>query len=147
MFPCVTGWKESKHGFREPAIIQLTTPHIENLERFVEEFEKKYAPNTDAPPATPTASGAVRDDEANATLDAHATGVLSPSEMADRFGVPLGALQKRLERWREKNPFHDGFIENEGRKPREAQYLYKPDAVKHIIDKLKTSSERPAKKN
>jgi hypothetical protein len=80
--------------------------------------------------------------------------VFSPKQLTERFGVPLGPLQKRLARLRGTN--HNCFIEltNRGPKP---QFLYYVDAVVPIIKDLKnktiptsrktsskTSSKRPA---
>jgi hypothetical protein len=73
---------------------------------------------------------------------------LGPGKLAELFGVGSGALQKRLERWRADNPNESGkgWIEVPDRKPREPQYLYRVGSVRPIIDAMKASSERRAKK-
>lgn len=79
-------------------------------------------------------------------------GLFSPEQLAERYGLPADAVRKRLERYRKHNL--DGWVENVERKPREPQYTYDHDAVKHVLDgmvsqrtrRTKTSSERPAKK-
>ena len=79
-------------------------------------------------------------------------GLFSPKQLAERYGLPADAVRKRLERYRKHNL--DGWVENVERKPREPQYTYDHDAVKHVLDgmvsqrtrRTKTSSERPAKK-
>jgi len=65
------------------------------------------------------------------------------STLADHFGLAREALRKQLERWRKKH--FDGWKENTDRRPREPKHLYQLSAVRHIIDKMLASSERPAK--
>ncbi len=55
------------------------------------------------------------------------------------------ALRKRLNRYREHND--TGWKENEDRRPRESKYHYRLRDVRHIIDSLRASNERPAKQN
>lgn len=71
---------------------------------------------------------------------------LSPARLAGLTDVPQSRLESRLRRWREKND--DGWVEDRDHKPKEAQYLYRMQSVRHLlVDYLKTTSERPAKKN
>jgi hypothetical protein len=65
------------------------------------------------------------------------------STLADHFGLGREALRKQLERWRKKH--FDGWKENTDRRPREPKHLYQLSSVQHIIDKMLTSSERPAR--
>ena len=63
--------------------------------------------------------------------------------LAEAFAVNKDALRKRLDRYRQ-NCF-DGWKENEDRRPREPKYLFHLKMVRHIIEDLQASSERPAK--
>ena len=63
--------------------------------------------------------------------------------LAEGFGVPKEALRKRLDRYRKQNM--NGWKESEDRRPREVKYLYLLKKVRHIIDDLHSSSDRPAK--
>ena len=63
--------------------------------------------------------------------------------LAEVFEVGKDALRKRLEKYRSKNL--DGWKENEDRRPREPKYLYQLKMIRHIVDELRASSERPAK--
>jgi|GEM_PF-3315955 len=63
--------------------------------------------------------------------------------LAEAFGVGKNALRKRLDRYRDRH--QDGWKENENRRPREPQYHYRLKDVRHIIEDLRASSERPAK--
>jgi len=87
-----------------------------------------------------------RDAQTSGNIDNDAN--LSPSKLAEIFGVELNALQQRLKRWRRKN--HVGWIEVTDRCSREAQYLYRVGTVRQLVEKMKTTSEttskRPAKK-
>lgn len=80
------------------------------------------------------------------TIDDNA--YLSPSKLAEIFSVPQNPLEQRLKRWRQGHA--DGWIENQERKPREPQYLYRVQTVRAVVKQLKTTSEttseRPAKK-
>lgn len=62
-------------------------------------------------------------------------GMLSPAALAERYGVGLGALKKRLERWRRKNL--DGWIENREARPREPRFLYDHAKVLPLIEALR----------
>jgi len=74
--------------------------------------------------------------------------VLSPAQIASRFGVNPEALRKRLERLRGRD--HNCFIENDNRAGNEPKYLYKLSSAKHVVEQLqqadKTSSLRPPRK-
>ncbi len=60
---------------------------------------------------------------------------MSVRTMADKYNVPFITLKSRLQRFRTpKN--HGSWIENPDRKPREALYLFKFGAVRHIINDL-----------
>jgi len=63
--------------------------------------------------------------------------------LAEIFNVGKDALRKRLARYREHNL--NGWKENEDRRPREPKHLYRLKDVRHIIEELGASSERPAK--
>ena len=63
--------------------------------------------------------------------------------LAEVFGVGKDALRKRLDRYRRTHL--DGWKENEDRRPREPKYLFHLRMVRHIIEDLQASSERPAK--
>ncbi len=69
---------------------------------------------------------------------------LSPCELANKHGVNVGALRKRLERWRFG---HDsGYIEVSNPAKNEPKYLFDESAVMSVINNLKTKSagqERP----
>jgi len=70
---------------------------------------------------------------------------LSPSKLARIFGVEPDPLRQRLNRFRRTND--DGWMEDPDRKARGAKYMYRVGAVRSIIAKPKTTSERPHKKN
>lgn len=63
---------------------------------------------------------------------------LPPSRLAEIFEVPPEALRARLNRWRKNNP--TGWIENDDRGAREPQFTYRVGSIRHIIEKLKTTS-------
>ena len=63
--------------------------------------------------------------------------------LAEAFAVSKDALRKRLDRYRTNRL--DGWKENEDRRPREPKYLFHLKTVRHIIEDLQASSERPAK--
>lgn len=69
---------------------------------------------------------------------------LTSTELAKRFGLlhRLGALRKRLARWRKQNG--KGWVENPDATSREAKYLYEVTTVRPVIDALKSSPARPA---
>ena len=92
----------------------------------IEEFLDSLAPTPAPPKSTP-------DTEA----------WYSPSRLAEIFRVNGDALRQRLNRYRARNG--TGWKENEDRRPRESKYLYRLKDVRHIIDGLRASSERPAK--
>jgi hypothetical protein len=96
----------------------------------------------------PAASGGERAETETPKPAIDDDALLGPGKLAELFGVGLGALEKRLERWRakNKNEIGKGWIENSDRKPREPQYLYRVGSVRLIIDAMKASSERRAKK-
>jgi hypothetical protein len=79
----------------------------------------------------------------DAALDEHAW--YRYNRLAEAFGVSKGALRKRLDRFREKNM--NGWKENEDRRPREPRYFYQLKYVRGIIEDLRASSERPAKRS
>lgn len=93
----------------------------------------------------PAVRGATSEPAVSVSDDA----LLSPTKLAEIFGAPAEALRNRLIRWRGKNL--DGWVENTGRGPREAKYLYRVGAVRPVVDALKAiseaTSERPAKKS
>ena len=63
--------------------------------------------------------------------------------LAEIFNVGKDSLRKRLDRYRKHKL--DGWKVNEGRRPREAKYLYQFLEVKTIVEELRASSQRPAK--
>jgi hypothetical protein len=102
------------------------------LERYVKAWAAHTAaarePKGEAAPA-PTDPG----DEAR----------LSSKSLALIFNLPHEPLRKRLSRWRKKN--HTGWVEDPDATSRDAKYLFRFGSIRHIIDDLKTSGERPAK--
>jgi transposase-like protein len=79
----------------------------------------------------------------DAALDEHAW--YRYDRLAQAFGVSKGALRKRLDRFREKNL--NGWKENEDRRPREPRYFYQLKYVRPVLQDLRASSERPAKRS
>jgi len=80
----------------------------------------------------------LRDQKAVVPQQATTAGRLSPRELADKHGVTLGALNKRLERWRYE---HDaGYYEVSNPKRNEPHFVYDEAAVMPIIDDLKAKS-------
>lgn len=71
--------------------------------------------------------------------------ILSPADIAKRYGVDYEPLRRRLERWRKKHD--DGWIEDENRTGSSPKYLYRVSAVSDVILAGKTSTSRPSKKN
>ena len=79
-------------------------------------------------------------------------GLFSPAQLADQYKLPVDAVKKRLERYREKN--HNGWIENMDVRPREPRFTYDHAAVRYILEDMKSkesrktfsSRQRPAKK-
>jgi hypothetical protein len=70
---------------------------------------------------------------------------MSPRQIANKYNLPLVALQGRLKRLRKTNL--DCFLEVNDRKMNESQFLYKMKYINPIIEKMKTTSHRPTKKN
>jgi hypothetical protein len=70
--------------------------------------------------------------------DAENVGLLSATDLATYYRIEnLGALRKRLERWRKDNPsgYRKDWYSVEDKKKGEAGYLYRPAAVaEHIAD-------------
>lgn len=61
--------------------------------------------------------------------------MMSPRDLAGKYGVDAGALRRRLERWRYE---HDaGYVEVSNRTPRQPKYFYDESAVMPIIEALK----------
>jgi hypothetical protein len=76
--------------------------------------------------------------------NSEATGKLSPRELADKHGVNLDALNKRLERWRYE---HDaGYSEVTNSRRNEPKYLYDEMAVMPVIADLKNKKPATAKR-
>jgi len=78
---------------------------------------------------------------AAANLDENA--LYTYARLAELFGLPEEALRKRLERYRQTNLDH-GWEEIANRRANEPKYRYELRAVKHIIEDMLASSERPA---
>ena len=70
---------------------------------------------------------------------------MSARDLADTYGVDLDALEKRLARWRDKNP--DGWVEVENTGSKAPRFLHKLAAVMPVIDAMKASLKRPSKRN
>ena len=68
----------------------------------------------------------------------------SDTVLAARHHIPLGALRKRLARFRHVD-LHC-FSEVANRRPREPQFLYHEQRIMPVIVALQTGSHRPAKK-
>lgn len=65
-------------------------------------------------------------------------GFMSVADFAKIHGVNAGALRKRLERLRGKNPLDsDMFIESQNREKNKPQFLYNPKRVELIIEDMK----------
>jgi hypothetical protein len=80
----------------------------------------------------------LRDQTAVVPQQPTTAGRLSPRELADKHGVRLQALNKRLERWRYE---HDaGYYEVSNPKKNEPHYVYDETAVMPVIDDLKARS-------
>jgi hypothetical protein len=118
-----------KNQFREPG----TDPYVS--EEVVDEAEA-------IPPATPT-TGIVA-----SRVESPGDAMMGPGCLAAKYGVPQPALEKRLERWRNAHPQESGkgWIEAPDRGPRQPKYLYRVSAVLPIIEDLKASGGRRAKK-
>ncbi len=86
-------------------------------------------------------AGRVRSEARNGIPD---EATLEPKRIAELFGVPCEALRKRLVRLRERD--HGCFIENPEAGSRDAKYLYKVGSIRPIIEAMKTSSIRPARR-
>jgi hypothetical protein len=106
-------------------------------------------PRTGIPPVgerqEPADLPVLSDAAAAITGDVNDDSHLSAAKLAELFGVDGGRLRSRLNRWRGKND--GGWIENSDRHPREAKYVYRVGAVRPILDRLKATTKRPAKKN
>jgi hypothetical protein len=70
---------------------------------------------------------------------------LPPRKLAELFGVPQGALESRLKRWRETAG--SGWIENPDRTSRAAKYIYRFGSIRPILTAMKSTGERRTKKN
>ena len=87
--------------------------------------------------------GAVAENHAEKTGEKVVSeGKLSPSEIAQRYSLPVGSVRKALERWRKKNAGGDGFVENPDARKNEARFLYDLRIVGYVIDALKQRFER-----
>jgi hypothetical protein len=73
-----------------------------------------------------------------------AQGFLSAPDIADKYSVPLGALRRRLERWRAHH--FDDYRTVTDRRRREPLYLYPVATVWPIVDKLRNKQfqKRPS---
>jgi len=67
----------------------------------------------------------------------------SHGRLAAIFNVGEEALRKRLDRYRKRNM--NGWKPNEDRRTREPKYLYQLQAVRTIVEELRSSGQRPAK--
>jgi hypothetical protein len=67
-------------------------------------------------------------------------GALSAASLAKQHGVSPESLRKKLQRWRQNNL--DGWMQNLESKQNEPRYLYFEDAVRSVIDGMKTSDEK-----
>jgi len=75
-------------------------------------------------------------------------GFLAAQELAGKYGVPLDALRKRLERWRKDNPDLAGkkFTEMVDRRGDSEKWLYVEAAVVDIILDLRKNRKTPDKR-
>jgi hypothetical protein len=83
------------------------------------------------------------EDDRRLDLDAldvgHLQSLLSVSDLARRFRLPLQALRKRLERWRDD---HDaGFSTSADRRRRAPTYLYQVEAVLPVLRELRRTQD------
>ena len=78
------------------------------------------------------------------TADDSSSGVeryyASASELAKEFNIASGALEKRLERWRRKNPSSSDWHEDTEATSRATHYYYSKVAVRPIIDAMLTKN-------
>ena len=88
--------------------------------------------------------------EESKPIDVDDDATLSPKNLAVKWGIShkLGALQSRLKRFRESNPAGNGtlWIEITDAAPRDAKFWFRVRYVRPIMDALKTTSERRARK-
>ena len=70
------------------------------------------------------------------------------TNIASRYHLKLETLRGRLRTWQKKNPSSVGkdWAEVNDRGPREGRYFFQLGAVMHIVEALKLSGKRPAKK-
>lgn len=63
-------------------------------------------------------------------------GFRSARDLANEHDLPPEPLRRRLERWRKQNG--DGWVEvpSSDRRPNEARFLYRPDAVTEVLDSM-----------
>ncbi len=74
--------------------------------------------------------------------DAQTPAYRSAADWARHFDVPVPALRKRLERWRERNPGNGReWIEVEGRSRRGPGYLYSATVAQRCADALRDAGE------
>jgi len=61
----------------------------------------------------------------------------APRDVAKKYELPQNALEARLRRWRKQNG--EGWMEvpNTERKPRDAQFLYRLDAIKEVVNSMR----------
>lgn len=62
-------------------------------------------------------------------------GYFSPLDLAEKYHAPLGALRKRLERWRNANPDESGhgFVVSGERSATTPKYLYLLSSIFHLV--------------
>lgn len=122
----------------------LRPPHIMEMDLFVTDRESLSKWRIDAEDLRLELRGVMSLDSRSPHGEA---GWITVSELARQFNVGCGALRKRLERFRRKQP--DGWRSISDAKQREPRYFYSLSAVTPIVEKMKAKrpSKRPAKKS
>jgi hypothetical protein len=68
--------------------------------------------------------------------------MMTPSALAEVFGLGLDLINKRLQRWRLKQENREGWIPVENPRPREAKFLYRLSAVRPILSSEASSEKK-----
>jgi len=65
------------------------------------------------------------------------SGFKSATDLATEHGLPCEALRHRLQRWRKQNGQGWMEVSSSERGPRDAQFLYRPDAVAEVVNSMR----------
>lgn len=69
-------------------------------------------------------------------------GFAGPTELATEWAVDPEAARGALNRWRKKNAGGNGYVQNTDRRPNEPEFIYDRAVVSHVMDDLKSRTER-----